>query len=89
MSSKLARNLRSTVEKSDVSLRRSYVDRIDMIGTISPFYSEDSPMSLINLYRNTLSALEKDHTNDHVDHATYVYQKTRIESEIAKLYREL
>ena len=85
----LVNKLHSKVEQSytpdpDTTSRR-YVDRFEMISIISQFYSEDSAMSVANVYRNILEKTERDHAEGRIDRETYVSQKRQIEIEIAKL----
>ena len=86
MSSNLVRNLRSVVETDEVlAHHRSYIDRFDKIRTISQFYSEDSAMALVNMYRNILLGVEKDFTAGRIDVHEFQRQKTQIERETHKL----
>jgi len=89
MSSKRVLKLRSAVhdtpENEDV--RRRYVDKFERIGAISQFYSEDSVMALVNIYRNIGREMENEFLEKRMDSAEYQRQQKRIQDEMDKLTR--
>jgi len=89
MSSKRVLQLRSAIhdtpEKEDV--RRRYVDKFERIGAISQFYSEDSVMALVNVYRNIGRHMESEFLEGRMDSAEYQRQIKRIDAEMDKLTR--
>ena len=87
--SKRVLQLRSAIHPTpeNEQMRRKYVDKFEQIGSISQFYSEDSVMVLVNVYRNIQKELERDFVDGRMDSTEYHKQTIQIEREMDKLTR--